>query len=168
MATTLAWQQRSITRLADENAALRRQVVAMRTTADTTIVPSTTDPAERSRLDQEHAELLRLRGEVGQLRRRNAGVSGAETRSAPNKPEGTAATYAAIGAATPNAGLERLILASVSGDAEAVTKFVGWRRGEGVPEELVTQLREPFTRNLTNTVARNGNCLLYTSDAADE
>ena len=156
VATTLAWQQHNVTRLADENAGLRRQVVAMRTIADTTIVPSTTDPAERSRLDQEHAELLRLRGEVGQLRRRNAGVSGAETRSAPNKPEGPAATYAAIGAATPNAGLERLILASVSGDAEGVTKFVGWRRGEGVPEELVTQLREPFTRNLTNTCASNG------------
>ena len=155
VATTLAWQQRNVTRLADENAGLQRQVVAMRTTADTTMVPSTTDPAERSRLDQEHAELLRLRGEVGQLRRRNAGVSGAEPRSAPNKPEGPAATYAAIGAATPNAGLERLILASLSGDAKGVTKFASWRRGEGVPEELATQLREPFTRNLTNTFASN-------------
>ena len=153
VATTLAWQQRSITRLADENVGLRRQVVAP--TTATTIVPSTTGTAEQSRLDQEHAELLRLRGEVGQLRGRKAGVSGAATRSTPNKPEGPAATYAAIGAATPNAGLERLILASLSGDAEGVTKFASWRRGEGVPEELATQLREPFTRNLTNTFASN-------------
>jgi len=66
VATTLALQQRSITRLADENAGLRQQAAAPPVPAAT---PATADVAELSRLRGEHAELLRLRGEVSQLRK---------------------------------------------------------------------------------------------------
>ena len=63
--TTLAWQQRSITRLADENTGLQRQVVAL-----TTMPPPSQPvaPEAEGQVRDEHTELLRLRGEVTRLR----------------------------------------------------------------------------------------------------
>ena len=76
--TTLAWQQRSITRLADKNAGLRRQVVAL------TTVPSTSPPVapevERQVRDK-HTELLRLRGEITQLRQAATASSGSDLQN---------------------------------------------------------------------------------------
>jgi RNA polymerase sigma factor (sigma-70 family) len=65
VATTLAWQQRNVTRLADENAGLRRRAAVQ--TAGAMAAPAT-DPKAPTRLQEEHAELLRLRGEVTKLR----------------------------------------------------------------------------------------------------
>jgi RNA polymerase sigma factor (sigma-70 family) len=76
VATTLAWQQRSITRLADENAGLRRQATPPPAPA---AAPADADIAELTRLRGEHAELLRLRGEVSRLRQ--SGPSGANDLS---------------------------------------------------------------------------------------
>jgi hypothetical protein len=55
--------------------------------------------------------------------------------------------YAAIGAATPDAGLQRLIAASKLSDTNSVTAFLGWRRGEDVPQEMADQMHRPLTRN---------------------
>jgi len=76
VATTLAWQKRSITRLADENAGLRQLAGAPPVPA---AAPATADIAELTRLRGEHAELLRLRGEVSRLRQ--SGPSGANDLS---------------------------------------------------------------------------------------
>jgi RNA polymerase sigma factor (sigma-70 family) len=150
----LTWQQHHLTGLTEENSALRRQLAAnlAKPPPSATNNPAEADSASQQQLE----ELLRLRGEVGQLRRQYAEISAAATRSVANKPERPVASYAAIGAATPNAGLERLILASMLGDAEGVAKFVSWRKGEDVSEEVANQMREPLTRNLTNTFAGNG------------
>ena len=100
--TTLAWQQRSITRLAEENAGLRQQTTPSSAPA---AAPADADIAELTRLRGEHAELLRLRGEVSRLRQ--AGPSGAndlsrrlqsaETRAA--QAEAEAALVDAVGKA---------------------------------------------------------------------
>ena len=155
LTTALVWQQRNISRLVDENAALRQQAMAVR--ADGPTVASTNPVISEKSAGQsdEHAELLRLRGEVARLNRQNGEILAGKTHSASSNPE-KPATYAAIGAATPNAGLERLVLASKLGDTENVAKFVTWRKGEGVPEELASQMHAPMIRNLTNTVVSNG------------
>jgi len=65
VATTLAWQQHNVTRLADENAGLGQQVAAH------AAVPPTSLPVVQEAEGQvrdEHTELLRLRGEITQLR----------------------------------------------------------------------------------------------------
>ena len=76
VATTLVWQQHNITRLADENAALRQQATAL---PEPAAAPATADIAELTRLRDEHAELLRMRGEVSRLRQ--SGPSGANDLS---------------------------------------------------------------------------------------
>ena len=149
VATVLVRQQRSVSRLADDNAALRQQIVSL---TSPPVVPASNDAGELERMRLEHAELLRLRGEVGQLRRRNGGPTANETRNASIKPDGAAA-YAAIGAANPTAGLERLLLAASSGDAESLRKFASLRTGEGVPEQVASQMHDGLIRNMTNTFA---------------
>ena len=155
LTTALVWQQRNIARLADENAALLQRAIAMR--ADGPPVASTNPVVSEKSAGQseEHAELLRLRGEVARLRRQNDGIPAAKINVTSGKPEKPTA-YSAIGAATPNAGLERLILASKSGDSENVIRFVAWRKGEGVPEEVANQMQAPLVRNLTNTMNGSG------------
>ena len=100
--TTLAWQQRSITRLADENAGLQRQVVAL-----TTMPPPSQPvaPEAEGQVRDEHTELLRLRGEVTRLRQAGPTVANdlskrpqtAEARAA--QAEADAALIAAVGKA---------------------------------------------------------------------
>ena len=76
------------------------------------------------------------------------------TYTVQDKPQ---AIYASIGAATPEAGLQRLLAASKMGDTNSVTAFLGWQRGEGVSDEMVDQMHRPMTRNtigtLTNTAS---------------
>ncbi len=64
--TAMVQQQRNVRRLADDNATLRRQMAEM--TAPPTVATAGNDPGELERLRAEHAELLRLRGELTQLR----------------------------------------------------------------------------------------------------
>jgi hypothetical protein len=65
----LAWQQRSLVRLTEENTALRSQLVAAATPVVSTPLAPTADSHTVSRLQEQQDELLRLRGEVAQLRR---------------------------------------------------------------------------------------------------
>jgi hypothetical protein len=65
----LTWQQHNLTGLTEENSALRRQLAANSATLPP---PATNNPAESetfARLREQQEELLRLRGEVAQLRR---------------------------------------------------------------------------------------------------
>ncbi len=68
VATALAWQQRSVRQLSEENAALRQQVAALPAALATRpAVTSSADQTELARLREQHLELLRLRGEVARL-----------------------------------------------------------------------------------------------------
>jgi RNA polymerase sigma factor (sigma-70 family) len=77
----LTWQQHNLTRLTEENAALRQQAANSATLPP----PATNNPAESetfTRLREQQEELLRLRGEVAQLRR-TARPSGATSQTTP-------------------------------------------------------------------------------------
>src|SRR6185503_11662539 len=49
-----------------------------------------------------------------------------------NEPE---SIYKTIGAATPEAGLQRLVAASQNGDINSAITFLSWQRGDKVPQE---------------------------------
>lgn len=149
--TALVWQQSTITQLANENAALSQRLEAIH--ADRPLAGSTNSPASREleRQIDEHAELLRLRGEVAQLRQQKAQTGAVRSNNTSSKPEGRT-QHSTMGAATPSAGLQRLILASKSGEAENVAKFVTWLKGEDVPEEVANQIRGPMVRNLMSSM----------------
>ncbi len=78
VATTLAWQQRSITRLAGENAALRQQVAAL-APAPPTSLPRVQEAEGQVR--DEHTELLRLRGEITRLRQAATASRGSDLQN---------------------------------------------------------------------------------------
>jgi len=78
VATTLAGQQRGITRLADENAVLRRQVVALTTVPPTSLPVA---PESEGQVRDEHTELLRLRSEITQLRQAATASRGSDLQN---------------------------------------------------------------------------------------
>lgn len=70
LTTVIVRQRGSIQTLRQENASLRQEVrAALNDTTASSAVSSPADSDEQERLRKEHAELLRLRGEVGSLRR---------------------------------------------------------------------------------------------------
>jgi RNA polymerase sigma factor (sigma-70 family) len=73
----LTWQQHNLTGLTEENSALRRQLAA---NAATPPSPRATNASEADSANREQQEeLLRLRGEVAQLRRTNRPASSASS-----------------------------------------------------------------------------------------
>lgn len=152
-ATILVRQQHHLSHLAGDNAALRQQIASLASP----IAATSNDTAELERMRSDHAELLRLRSEVGQLRRRIGGLSATDRDSVSLKPDGSTEAYSTIGAATPNAGLERFVLAARSGDAEALQRFAYFRTDDGVPVHAVNQVREALIKSMTNTFAGSPN-----------
>ncbi|MCW5559752.1 MAG: hypothetical protein KIT22_18200, partial [Verrucomicrobiae bacterium] len=89
----LVWQQQRIGRLADDNVMLRQQIAALPRPAEA--APPNANLAELERLREEHAELLRLRGEVARLRQASApavqqSLQDAEARAAQAEAEAAA------------------------------------------------------------------------------
>ena len=73
----LTWQQHNLTRLTEENSALRGQLAA---TSATPLPPRATNASEADSANREQQEeLLRLRSEVAQLRRANRPASSASS-----------------------------------------------------------------------------------------
>jgi RNA polymerase sigma factor (sigma-70 family) len=68
LAVWLVAEHRSSGRLQEENAALRQQISQMAQPPPSMPLPVTADSEELEKLRGEHAELLRLRGEIGVLR----------------------------------------------------------------------------------------------------
>jgi hypothetical protein len=70
-------QNGTLTHLREENRSLREQLLQEESLNKENARLSTlgVDPAESERQRQEHSELLRLRAEIGQLKRETAGVS---------------------------------------------------------------------------------------------
>ncbi len=69
VAAAFVWQQRNLNRIGEENAGLRRQVASLAAEAESRkTAPAAVADGELARLRDEHAELLRLRGEIARLR----------------------------------------------------------------------------------------------------
>jgi RNA polymerase sigma factor (sigma-70 family) len=69
VATAFVWQQRNVDRIGEENSALRRQVAGLAAEVESRKTsPAAAADGELARLRDEHAELLRLRGEIARLR----------------------------------------------------------------------------------------------------
>ncbi len=138
-----------ISTLEQRQAALTEQLTSDRDEATRQLA---TLRGENDRLNRNTPELLRLRGEVTTLRLENAGLSAARTNaSAKSKTPET--IYAAIGAATPEAGLRRLVTAAKMSDTSSASNFLGWRIGQDVPQETAEKIRGATARSITNTFA---------------
>ena len=63
--------------------------------------------------------------------------------------------YRTIGAATPEAGLRRLVAASQNDDISSAITFLSWQRGDNVPQETADQLKlnDSFTRETTRRLS---------------
>ncbi len=143
-------QQREANRLLAENQdlAARQVSTAGERDAALTVAQSTKDELGRLRKDQ--AELLRLRGEVGQMRRELASQK-TQARQQPGgmkpadpamTPPGTYITkdqLAHVGYATPEAALQTITWAMYKATYEQVNEGLG-------PEELASEARDPKGR----------------------
>lgn len=156
IATGILWHERQLARYVRENDALRRQLDAFNTSQAQAGAQKTLDAENLARMDREHDELVRLRGEVSRLRQLSRERASSDIRANPIKSEASSPAYSSVGAANPSAALERLALASSLGDAASISKFVTWRIGDGVPDQVVNGMREGMKRNLTNTLNGNG------------
>jgi RNA polymerase sigma factor (sigma-70 family) len=76
VASALVWQQHSNHQLAEENVALRQQVAALSAAAPASLATSAADPTDPAAYREEHAELLRLRGEVARLLKNQSAPGG--------------------------------------------------------------------------------------------
>jgi RNA polymerase sigma factor (sigma-70 family) len=86
LVAVFAWQQHRLQRLAEENSALRGQLVAAALPVPSATVAQTFDSESLTRQREQQEELLRLRGEVSQLRQ---AVRETRTRSEPVRDGGT-------------------------------------------------------------------------------
>jgi len=149
---TAVYQSRRVASLEAEALSLRTQLAAMDETGqreqDQSVRRLESMEGGLARLRDAQTELLRLRAEVTELRQ-------IRVENTPDLPESPPSDPAAarLGAPTSNAGLERLFQAALAGDAGAVTRFIMWQRGEGLPNEIFEGIREVQVRNLTNSVA---------------
>jgi RNA polymerase sigma factor (sigma-70 family) len=134
------------------NARLRAEVEAMRAQATVATAPSQSNSGEAERLRDEHAELLRLRGEVttlhslaakpnttadsnefqrlkaAQLAKMASEAASAEVllAKAPDIPMLPANTWTNLGFATPASALQTLNWAVANRDTNAFLNAVGW------------------------------------------
>lgn len=72
LAGTLVWQHRSVEQLGNENASLRKEAIALQDELDSLKRRSQPKAVTSTLTDQERTELLRLRGEMGTMRRQLA------------------------------------------------------------------------------------------------
>jgi hypothetical protein len=73
----LTWQQHNLTGLTEENSVLRRQLAANAAKPPPSATNNPAEPETLARLREQQEELLRLRGEVAQLRRANRPIGSA-------------------------------------------------------------------------------------------
>jgi len=152
LSTLLYLQEQRVRRLVSENAALRQQAEALRSPEATLDGDRPDLAAESEASARDKAELLRLRGEIARLRQQSSGTNGAEPPTASAASPEPAGSNGEPDATTPSGALERLVIASRTGDPSSIGALVAWRIGEGVSEETLQQLQQPMIRNLTNAI----------------
>lgn len=116
-----------------ENQSLKLQLIALQKRVDMARPASGLTPMpSEGRLDSERSELLRLRGEVGRLRRelaerKPADSGGVEPDSRKQKPSGRlflGEEIRDVGSATPERALTSLIWATTTGKPERLAEFL--------------------------------------------
>ena len=153
-------QQRSIAKLRDENREMSLQLRQMEAIqADHHSVSNQLAASERDRnfSRQQISELLRLRGEVGVLRRENKELTEKLARGpVPSSPtEGRTALPANVGTATPGAALETFFWAIARGNSDLVSDLLAWQTDESIPDEFVQRIVPSQIRSamqLTNLI----------------
>ena len=146
-------EHRLVERLNAENAALRQRMQD----GQQPLVPqvSAIAQADRAELDQlrrEHRELLRLRGEVGLLRkesqelaRRRSQQQAGQVVQEERQPYRPAESWANVGIDSPEAALETFFWAARQRDADLVGRLIRWRKDETIPDvQGLDQLMEPL------------------------
>jgi hypothetical protein len=79
-------------------------------------------------------------------------------RSTPQTPD----------AATPEAGLERLVAASKSGDIDNAITFLTWRRGDNVPQEMADRVSDSIARSTIRTLSNIESIRIVTQKAEND
>ena len=167
VATPLILQQQANTRLREENRALRAQAVPPPVTPAS---PSAADETDLARRQQEHLELLRLRGEVGRLRAQEKEL--ADLRAAGrNSPGASSAvpppdiidlpkdSWTDAGFATPQAALKTRGWAVLNGNRERFKELLYITDGakkfmEGMLEQMIASSPDPAAAR--KQIADNG------------
>ena len=142
-ATALVVQHQTQTRLGGENQSLRQQISQLQTDNESLSNRLATAGDSNSLPDKQFNELLRLRGEVGALRRQNENHGKAQSDAhqarlsqteanlpavldAPTVPLSPAADWANVGNASPAAAMQTLNWAISKHDANAFSSLVAW------------------------------------------
>ena len=118
------------------NAKLRRE----NTERQALRVQEQTPASSRSLSDEQHRELLRLRGEVALLRKDSQELArlraqrNATARDAVEPPALTADSWADVGLHSPHAALQTFLWAARHDDAEFVRQLIRWKKDASVPD----------------------------------
>jgi len=159
VATPLVLQHQSAARLREENTALRSQLQTMATPLAATASPASASP---SLDDEQYRELLRLRGEVGQLRKQTNELDNvrnenrklrASAASTPNNPGADAPaldfpreSWSFVGYAEPAAAFQSMIWSLSNGRVptalgsftpEQRAKMIAKQNGDNRSEEVI-------------------------------
>ena len=121
--TLFVLQQQSQTRLRNENASLQRQVAQLQADAEGLAGQLSKANSSATLSGEQTRELLRLRGEVGALRRRARELGAADAKAAPASAQAPADQKPAISGAPPFQ--VQLVLDEPGDDAETVTNLTG-------------------------------------------
>jgi len=138
--TPLVIQQQSIAKLRREN----RQVTERQALRVQNQMPA----ANPSLPDEQHRELLRLRGEVALLRKDSQELARLRSQRNPIPAAPTMLTadsWADVGLHSPDAALQTFFWAARHDDAEFVRQLIRWKKDDSVPdfdglEDLVASL----------------------------
>jgi RNA polymerase sigma factor (sigma-70 family) len=148
VATPLVLQHQTVTRLRDENRALQeqaRQVNVLRGESEI-LSKQLIDARQSQALNKaELSELLRLRGEVGPLRRDSQALAklraaqrveqAAPGQPAPHRDFVPAAAWANVGADQPEAAIQTFFWASKHGETNLVGDLLRWQRDADIPAD---------------------------------
>jgi RNA polymerase sigma factor (sigma-70 family) len=158
--TPLVLQQRALIKLQHENAALNaqgQQVLQLQTENERLADMVSRSKGTSSTSQSEFLELMRLRGEVGLLRKDSQelarlrskdtapGKSGSDRRVAEETNVLRAESWANVGMDSPDAALQTFFWAARHKDADLVGNLIRWKKDATVPDfdgldKLVTSL----------------------------
>jgi hypothetical protein len=155
VATPIIWQHQLLNRLHQENSALRQEVRQAETARAEKEALSRQIAAMRMNASLNKAqlsELLRLRGEVGLLRKESQELARLRSTTAPS-PTVTeprdyfpATAWANVGADKPEAAIQTFFWAGKQGETNVVCNLLRWQRDPAIPASQ--ELDDKFTASM--------------------
>jgi hypothetical protein len=163
VAAPLLLQHKWVTRLRQQNAALQdqaQQLNMLRNENETLATQLSNARNDRTLTKAQLAELLRLRGEVGALRRDSQELAQLRTsQSGPGSPSGAplrdfhpAAAWANVGADNPEAAIQTFLWAGKHGETNLVGNLLRWQRDAAIPTS--DQLDDLFATGMVGGATR--------------